>query len=112
MIRFASREPPEGALYDPPGTLRVVIPWITFERLLESAFEQIRMYSKSDVAVSMRLLRALGDIAATTQDARYRHVLAVLAKRVVAGCTEKLGEEDLRSLHARLNTLTGLVDTT
>ena len=43
-----------------------VIPWIGFDRLLEAAFEQIRMYSKSDVAVSLRLLRALGDIAATT----------------------------------------------
>ena len=106
MIRFASREPPEGALYDPPGTLRVVIPWITFERLVESAFEQIRLYSKSDVAVSMRLLRALGDIAVTTKDARYRQVLAEQARRVVTGCTEKLGDEDLRSLQARMKTLT------
>jgi uncharacterized membrane protein len=108
MIRFASREPPEGALYEPPGTLRVVIPWITFERLFESAFDQIRLYSRSDVAVSMRLLRALGDIAATTNEAKYRQVLAEEAKRVIAGCTEKLGDEDLRSLHARLNSLTEL----
>jgi uncharacterized membrane protein len=110
MIRFASREPPEGALYDPPGTLRVVIPWITFERLLESAFEQIRLYAKSDVAVSMRLLRALGDVAATTKDVKFRKVLAEQARRVVAGCTEKLGDEDLRSLHARLRALTEHLD--
>lgn len=105
MIRFASREPLEGTLYDPPGTLRVVVPWITFERLLESAFDQIRLYSKSDVAVSMRLLRALGDIAATTSDTEFRQVLGEQAKRVVSGCTEKLGDEDLRSLQARMKTL-------
>jgi uncharacterized membrane protein len=46
-------------LYDPPGAVRVVIPWIGFDRLLEAAFEQIRLYSKSDVAVSLRLLRGL-----------------------------------------------------
>ena len=42
LIRFASREPPETVLYDPPGVVRVSIAWIGFERLLASAFEQIR----------------------------------------------------------------------
>src|SRR5450759_1297222 len=59
LIRFASREPPEELLYDPPGIVRASIGWIHFERLLDSAFDQIRIYSKSDVAVSLRLLRAL-----------------------------------------------------
>jgi uncharacterized membrane protein len=112
MIRFASREEAEDALYDPPGTVRVVIPWVTFGSLLESAFEQIRMYSKSDVAVSMRLLRALGDIASTTKDAEYRELLAELAKRVAAGCAEKLGAEDLRSLNARFDALSELLNIT
>ena len=47
LIRFASREPPEDLLYDPPGIVRASIEWIHFDRLLDSAFEQIRMYSKS-----------------------------------------------------------------
>ena len=112
MIRFASREPPEPALYDPPGTLRVVIPWIDFEHVLESAFEQIRLYSKSDVAVSLRLLRALGDIGVTTRDPEYRRLLAERAKRIVAGCAERLGGEELRSLQVRLNALSELVGVT
>jgi uncharacterized membrane protein len=105
MIRFASREPPEAVLYDPPGTVRAIIPWIGFDRLLEAAFEQIRLYSKSDVAVSLRLLRALGDIAATTPDPEYRRTLVERGRRVVAGCAEKLGEEELQSLRARLEAL-------
>jgi len=107
MIRFASREPPEAVLYDPPGTVRVIVPWIGFDRLLEAAFEQIRLYSKSDVAVSLRLLRALGDIAATTPDPEYRRTLAETGRRVVAGCAEKLGDEELQALRVRLDALRG-----
>lgn len=105
MIRFASREPPEEALYDPPGTVRAIIPWIGFERMLEAAFEQIRLYAKSDVAVSLRLLRGMTDIAATTPDPEYRRMLIERGRRVVAGCAEKLGDEELQALRVRLDTL-------
>jgi uncharacterized membrane protein len=101
LIRFASREPPEDLLYDPPGIVRASIGSIHFERLLEAALEQIRMYSKTDVAVSLRLLRALGDIAASTPDLEFRRVLVEQGMRTVAGCAEKLGEEELRELRAR-----------
>ncbi|MGO9403302.1 MAG: DUF2254 domain-containing protein [Terriglobales bacterium] len=105
MIRFASREPPDDLLYDPPGIVRASIASIHFERLLEAAFEQIRMYSKADVAVSLRLLRALGDIAASTPDPEFRRILVERGMRTVAGCAEKLGEEELGELRARLAAL-------
>jgi len=101
LIRFASRQPPEDLLYDPPGIVRASIGWIHFERLLDAAFEQIRMYSKTDVAVSLRLLRALGDIAASTPDLEFRRILVERGMRTVAGCAEKLGEDELRELRAR-----------
>ena len=101
LIRFASREPPEQLLYDPPGIVRASIRWIHFERLLEAAFEQIRMYSKADVAVSLRLLRALGDIAVSTPDPEYRRVLVERGIRIVAGCSEQLGDEELVEVRAR-----------
>jgi uncharacterized membrane protein len=101
LIHFASREPPEELLYDPPGIVRASIQWIRFERLLDAAFEQIRMYSKSDVAVSLRLLRALGDIAASTPDAEFHRILGERGIRVVTGCAEKLGEHEMRELRAR-----------
>ena len=101
LIRFASREPPDEGLYDPPGIVRASIGWIHFERLLDAAFEQIRMYSKTDVAVSLRLLRAFGDIAASTSDPEFRRILVEHGMRTVAGCAERLGEEELRELRAR-----------
>jgi len=101
LIRFASRQPPEELLYDPPGIVRVSIRWIHFDRLLEAAFEQIRMYSKSDVAVSLRLLRALCDIAASTPDPEFRRVLAEHGTRVITGCADRLAEEELGVLQVR-----------
>jgi uncharacterized membrane protein len=105
MIRLVSREPPEGLLFDPPGVFRVSIPWSDFDRLLTSAFEQIRMYAKSDLAVSLRMLRALGDIAITTAIPPVRVRLYALGKRIVDGCGEKLGEEELNPLRMRLASL-------
>jgi len=109
LIRFASRELPATVFYDPPGMARVSIPQIGFEGLLTSAFEQIRLYSKSDIAVSLRMLRALGDIAWTSSEPAFRRALYEQGKRIVEGCAEKLGEEELRPMRARLSALEKLV---
>ena len=92
-------------LYDPPGIVRASIEWIRFDRLLISAFEQIRMYSRTDMAVSLRLLRAFGDIAASTPDLEYRRILAEHGARTVADCAENFDAENLRELYARQATL-------
>jgi uncharacterized membrane protein len=102
LIRFASREMPPGLLYDPPGVVRVSIPGIDFGGLLTSAFDQIRLYSKADLAVSLRMLRALGDIAETTTDRAYRWKLHQLGMRVLAGCASALTEEEVKPMGARL----------
>jgi hypothetical protein len=59
------------------------------------------MYSKTDVAVSLRLLRALGDIAASTADPEFRRILVERGMRTVTGCAEKLGQDELRELRVR-----------
>jgi uncharacterized membrane protein len=105
LIHFASRESAPNIFYDPPGVLRFSINWTNFDQLLDSAFEQIRMYSKSDVAVSLRLLRALGDIATTTRETALRGAIQERGKRIVKGCAEKLGQEEMTSLRARLAAL-------
>jgi len=109
LIRFAMREPPESLLYDPPGVFRVGLPWLSFDRLVESAFEQIRVYSKADVAVSLRILRALSDIASTVPDADVRLTLVGQARRTVDGCAGSVGGEEMAELRARLAALEGLL---
>jgi uncharacterized membrane protein len=108
LIRIAARETPESVLYDPPGVFRVYVPWIGFERLVDSAFEQIRLYSRSDVAVSLRILRALTDIAVTTPDPQYRRILAERGRRIVEGCAGVLTEDELKPIRTRATALDSL----
>jgi uncharacterized membrane protein len=105
LIRFVSREALMPSYYDPPGVLRLSVPWIDFDHLVNSAFEQIRMYSKGDVAVSLRMLRALGDIAAAASDPADKHRLHEQACRTVAGCAERLSEEEMTPLRVRLEAM-------
>ena len=102
MIRWTSRTPPQSHYYGPPHVLRVIVPWTDFDGLLDLAFEQIRHYSISDAAVSLRLMRALGDISSTTSDPTVRRRLLERGKRVVDGCDGQIQEFDLARLRARL----------
>ncbi len=110
MIRFAARDPAVSLLYDPPSVVRVAIPWIHFDRLLAAAFEQVRLYSSADMAVSLRMLRALGDIAGSSTDASYRRSLYEAGKRIVEGCAGKMGPVELEPMRARLALLEKLND--
>lgn len=105
LIRFAAREPPPNVYYDPPGTARVEIQWAGFSSLVDTAFDQIRMYAKGDLAVSLRLLRALGDIALTISDPEYRRALRERAERVIEGCAGQLGAAEMETLHKRMAAL-------
>ncbi len=101
LIFFASREPFEWRLYDPPGYLRVAAPQLGLERLVDYAFEQIRVYAKGDAAVSLRLLRALRDLGAAIPEPALQRVLAERGNRIMAGVAERLGEEELTELRIR-----------
>jgi uncharacterized membrane protein len=110
LIRFVSRKPPVSLLCDPPHVVRVIVPWIQIEGLLDTAFEQIRHYSTSDIAVSLRLLRALDDIASTCHDPGIIEPLAVRGRRVVAGCAERLSPDHIEKLQQRLSALEARLD--
>ena len=108
LIRFASREPPDNLLYDPPGIVRASVEWIHFDRLVVSAFEQIRLYARTDIAVSLRLLRAFSDIAVSTSDPEFRHILVEHGARTLADCADNFDEENLKELRARQAALESL----
>ena len=73
VIRWIGRVPPPSHYYAPPHVLRLTVPWLGFQGLLDTAFEQIRHYAVADVAVSLRLLRAFDDIASTTPHAELKN---------------------------------------
>ena len=105
MIRFVNRSVPASLLCDPPHVVRVIIPWIAVENLLETAFEQIRHYSASDIAVSLRLLRAFDDIASTCSDPRIVESLVMRGRRIVADCAKRLEPPQIENLRRRLSAL-------
>jgi uncharacterized membrane protein len=102
LIRWISRYAPDVLLSDPPHVVRVVMPAIDFDGMLDTAFEQIRHYGAADMAVSARLLRVLDDIAASTDDRGMQVRLAARARRVYEGCRSRLDEADLDKLRGRL----------
>jgi uncharacterized membrane protein len=105
LIRWLGRAQPASVLFDPPHVARVFVPWISVDGMLDTAFEQIRHYAATDAAVSLRLLRAIGDIAGTLRQDDTRAKLLERARRVVDGCSERLGEIDTARLKQRLATM-------
>ena len=92
--------------------MRIIIPWIDFDHLLDTAFEQIRHYAVNDIAVSLRLLRALDDLAATIDDERMRARLVLRGRRIVAGCVTRVDASDFKRLERRLAELEARAPTT
>ncbi len=71
LLRAALREPPKATIRDAEGHLRVLIGRTSFPRLLEVAFSQIGHYGKADVAVPLRMMRVLGELAGAIQFGPY-----------------------------------------
>jgi uncharacterized membrane protein len=109
MIIWISRTPPPSHYYAPPHVLRLFMPWMSFDGLLDTAFEQIRHYAAADIAVSLRLMRAFHDIASATELADFRIRLVERARRVAAGCAEHLPNDELIKLQQRLAALEPII---
>jgi uncharacterized membrane protein len=108
LIRWIDRIPPESLLFSPPHVLRVILPWIDLDGLLDTATEQIRAYGAGDAAVSLRLLRLLHDVAVTVEDRALRYRFVERGTRVVAGCRARLPQDDLVRLEQRQAELAAL----
>jgi uncharacterized membrane protein len=102
IIHWLGRQPPKSRYYAPPHVLRLVITWITFQGLIDTAFDQIRHYATADLAVSLRLIRAFHDIARAAKQPNEQELLVALARRVVAGSSIHLSESELARLKQRV----------
>jgi len=105
LIRWGSRAPPRSYLHSPPHVLRLAMPWIGYDGLLDTAFEQIRHYGRGDVAVSLRLLRAFDDMVAAGPPPGQSATLIERARRVLVGCEQALGESESAPVRRRLDRL-------
>jgi len=110
LMVAATLEPPVCRITDQSGVIRLVSKQTTFLRLLNVSYNQIIPYGKSDMAVSLRLLRALLDIASQTNHLPYLAGIRKHAQRVVKNCTPSFPPEDCTELHGRLAALEQATD--
>ncbi|MEG4985942.1 DUF2254 domain-containing protein [Microcoleus sp. BR0-C5] len=93
LSRLAQRDFPSPYRYDDEQNLRVIIKGVTFEGLVDAAFNQIRQYSKSDVAVTIRLLEAIDCIATYTHNSKQREALRRQAEMILNSSREQISQE-------------------
>jgi uncharacterized membrane protein len=77
---------------------------------LSTAFDQIRHYATGDLAVNLRLLRAMADIASTTDRLDVRKALGDRARLLVERASENMLASDAAKLRQRLATLEERLD--
>ena len=90
---MAQRQFPSPYRYDAAQNLRVIAQVVTFERLVDQAFNPIRQYAQSDSAVTIRLLVAITRIAEANCYASYQFALRRHAEMILRGSEEGLSEE-------------------
>jgi len=90
---LAQRDFPSPYRYDDNNKLRVIARAVTFAGLTDAAFNQIRQYSTSDVAVTIRLLEAIATIACYTQNQKDRAALHRHAEMILHDSCEAVSQE-------------------
>lgn len=97
----AKLDPPETRLSDDKGVVRIIRRQSSFPRLLGVAYDQIIRYGKGDMAVSLRLMRALQDVSTVTTYLPYLSAILGKAQQVVKGCEGHFQGEELEELLQR-----------
>lgn len=99
LSHLAERDIPSAYRYDNDHNLRVIAYPVTFAGLSDAAFNQIRQYGCSDVAVIIRLLEAIAVIATYTHRQKDRaallHHAAMIKRASHEGVTEECDRQDV-----------------
>ena len=96
LAHLAERDIPSAYRYDEAGHLRLVVDSVTFAGVVDAAFNQIRQYGRSSVAVTIRLLEAIAVIGEHVTNDQERSVLMRHAAMIKRGSDETVPEEQDR----------------
>ncbi len=100
LCHLAQREIPSPYRYDDHNQLRIIAEPLAFADVTDAAFNQIRQYGQSSVAVSMRLLEAIAMIAPFTQRTPDRTALRrhadMIERGSQGGIVEELDRNDIK----------------
>lgn len=93
LCHLAQKEIPSAYRYDDGDKLRVIAEPVSFVDAINAAFNQIRQYGQTSVAVTMRLLEAIAVIAPFTHTKVDRAALLRHANMIERGSHEGISEE-------------------
>jgi uncharacterized membrane protein len=100
LTRAVARFPPPRVEKHSSGTL--VLPQTTAADLIDLAFEQLRQYSRGDMAVSLRLLRAFAEVGQATADPAVHDRLKSHARLLETAVRPNFAPMDCDELDRRL----------
>ena len=111
LADLAERTIPSGYYYDDEDHLRVISRTITFEGIINASFDQIRQHSRTDVAVTIRLLEVLALISARARTHDQRAALLRQAEMIKRASDEAIPEtNDRRDIAARYDYVCAVVN--
>lgn len=93
LTHLCQRKFPSAYRYDREKNLRIIAKTVSFPELVDSAFNQIRLYGKSDLAVNLKLLESIAVIVSYTDNLKYKFHLCKHAEMIFRGSREGLSEE-------------------
>ncbi|MBT1070341.1 DUF2254 domain-containing protein [Pelotalea chapellei] len=94
LRRVADRSIPSPFRYDKKGALRVIAFPVTFSELVDSSFDQIRHYGRSNAAVLNSLLDTIGAVASHVGREEDLQVLQHHAELILKTASKGLKEEE------------------
>ncbi len=110
LCQLGKREFPSPYRYDSEGVLRVIAPSVTFEGVLNAAFNQIRQHGKGNVAVIICLLEGLGRIGETVERNEDREAIHRHVDMLQRGSRESIQEKnDLEAVEHRCRQVMSLL---
>lgn len=92
LSHLAAKEFPSPYRYDNNNVLRLIVETVTFTRIIDAAFNQIRQYGSTSVAVIIRLLEAIATIAERTENKKYRRCLLHHANAIERASRQHISE--------------------
>jgi uncharacterized membrane protein len=97
LSRLTQREIPSPDRLDQENQLRVIVPIAAFADIADAAFNQVRQYSRTSAAVTIRLLETIAVVAKFVQRAEDRAALRRHAEMIARGSLDGLPDKDDRS---------------
>jgi len=103
LCQLADKYDPSPYRFDEQGRLRVILKPVTFAGLTNAAFDQIRQYGRTSVAVTLHLLETITTVTEHTRQPEMHKALrrhALMCKELAD--TEAFGNWDRKDMEERL----------